>query len=359
VEVWPAYDPAESGAFHPFGGPPPKSEGTAWQDPRVTEFVAKTNLPNLHAIRDLLAFPDHDLVFFTVIYGSPADVYPSRTGLRFGTRIGWMDGNDSLTFRFRPDDNYLQGELIDTLLEIERGGPANDRWPYPIATQLYLPLLVVDPAVRITVVRRCARMMYTDQRGCAVGPVRAAASQARDWETLTLLSFRGADGYGNDAWAAQDTLAAMALELFKDRSVPPATWAAVTWSLGRYHTTKARDSLVVHRILAHPTLGKRLDILTPLVSLHFAFMADEVADRIPGSDSTRAAMRQVLRYPWGNGPLTVTALRQAVRTKDRAVLTVLANLFGVSQGIRGEAARHLPAGVIRRYDTYREPPALR
>jgi hypothetical protein len=360
VEARPAFDSTVAQVWEPrFGGPPPKSEGTAWRDPRVQRFVAGAGLPNVHAIRDRLVLRDHDLVFFTVTYGSANEAYPIRTGLRYGSRIGWLGGTDSLVFRFRKDDAYLQGGLIDTLLVLERTKPVNDRWPEPYATQLYLPVLIVDPAVRISVIRRCARMMYAEERSCAVGPVRAAASHAKDWESLTLLSFLAKDGFGNEAWAAQDTLAAMGPALLDDSSVPPATWAAIAWSLGRYAIAKPQDVAVIRRLLAHPLLGRRLDVLTPLVMDQFPFMADEVANRIGGGDSLRADMRKLLHAPWQDSPLRIQLLREAVRTKNQSVLTVLANLFNIPQGIRAEAARHLPDSVFRHYDTYREPPALR
>ncbi len=358
VSASPAYNPAEPYNDIGFEPRPPKNQGSAWRDQRVQDFVTRSRLANVHAIRDLVAFPERDLVFFDVIYGSAFDVYPHRTGMRYGSRIGWLGGTDSLTFRWRHEDAYLQGELIDTLLALEQRPPTSESWAYPYATQLYLPSLIVDPTVRSSVIQRCARLMYGKNGRCDVRAVRAAAARTRDWYSLTLLSFGGKDGYGEESWAAQDTLVALAPELWKNKSVPAATWAAIAWSLGRYVTSKPSDLLLVRQMLAHPVLGRRLDILTPLVVAHFPFMADSVADRIPGSDSMRAVMREVLRYPWGNVPLATDLLRRAVETNNRPVLTVLANLFGVPQGLRAEAARHLPAGVIRHYDTYLEPPAI-
>src|SRR4051794_35933491 len=143
---------ASSDLIVPFHPPPPRNEGTAWQDQRVRRFVAQANLPNLHAIQDALYLKAYDIVFFSAIYGSPREVYLSRTGLRVGDRIGWLEISQSpdsvgSRFQFRTDDRFLQGPFLDTLLTIDR---RKNGYPY-LTYNHYLPTLVSQPTVTPTV----------------------------------------------------------------------------------------------------------------------------------------------------------------------------------------------------------------
>jgi hypothetical protein len=335
--------------------PPPRNEGTAWRDQRVRRFVARANLPNLHAIQDALYLKAYDIVFFSAIYGSPGDVYPSRTGLRVGDRIGWLESShspDSVSsrFQFRTDDRFLQGPFLDTLLAIDR---RKNGYPY-LSYNHYLPTLVSQPTVLAPVLRRCARLAYQEP-ACPGNAVLAAAVRLKDWEALTLLIFRNPTG--ESVYPAQKALVALAPKLLHNSRVPPATWGAIMYSIGRWISPSHQDSLLVAQFLAHPRWGRRFDLVAPLVGT-FPSVADHVASRIPGGGETREALKKVLLNPWGETRLAARLLDEAVRSRNQAVLSALVNVYGIPQGIRSEAARHLPASMIFLYEPHPTPPDL-
>ena len=105
----------------------------------IVEFVRRDNLRSVHWIAPVYEDSTHGLTVFSVAYGIPCDIYSTRMGLRYGSRIGWIGTADlcqSVTeldsarrfvkwFPLRSTDDYL---FSDSLADRIQGVP--DVWEF-------------------------------------------------------------------------------------------------------------------------------------------------------------------------------------------------------------------------------------
>jgi hypothetical protein len=336
-------------------GPVPRDSGGAPNDPKVRAFVASLQLPDLHAIRDLVWLPAFDFLVFSATYGSPGDVYPGVLGLRHGGRVGLLHHSDTARagawYSYSPRDTILGSRaLLDTL---ERGAP----WFYDGS---YLDMLIRSPHATSALLARLVPHCFGRTAGwCHVPEMVEAAVRIGDVDALTALSFlRLHQGASTEkSVVPRQGLRRLASMVLADRAASPAT----LFALALASNDDQPDSALAARLLVHPRVNADLATLTVLVDRR-PWIADRVLLRLPAR--ARPTLGPFLRQTFPDHDVAdrerlFALLDDPVLGGDRAVLTVMANLRSGPMAAIAEAARRLPDAVFRRWDYYPEPPPLR
>jgi len=122
----------------------------------IVDFVRHTKLPSVHWIDPIYEDSAHQLTIFSVTYGDANDIYPTRTGVRYGSRIGWLDylrlnARDSVrrtpqSFPMRSSDAYLFSDSLAA--RVKRVPEADERWRLFIVRNPATPFDVIVREVR-------------------------------------------------------------------------------------------------------------------------------------------------------------------------------------------------------------------
>ena len=126
---------------------------------RITDLVRRSNLPRVHWIAPEYEDSTHQLTLFSVTYGDARDIYPTRPGMRYGSRVGWLVEDDpphelisdsgrrsNLLFSLRSTDTYLFSDSL--LVRMEQK---------PLAAELWRFFLIRNPATPFNVIIREVR----------------------------------------------------------------------------------------------------------------------------------------------------------------------------------------------------------
>jgi hypothetical protein len=124
----------------------------------LTDLVRHSNLPQVHWIDPIYEDSTHQLTLFTVAYGKAIDIYPTRSGLRYGSRVGWLDldprshsPSDTArradpSFPLRTSDAYLFSDSLAARLSGARN--AAELWTLFILRQPTTPFDAIVREVR-------------------------------------------------------------------------------------------------------------------------------------------------------------------------------------------------------------------
>ncbi len=129
-------------------------------EPLIADFVRRANLPSVHWIEPIYEDSARQLTVFSVAYGGACDIYSTRTGVRYGSRVGWIELDDLCQsmekldsmhrnvpwFLLRSSDSYL---FSDTLAALLKGGKrADEFWSLFVLRQPATPFDVIVREVR-------------------------------------------------------------------------------------------------------------------------------------------------------------------------------------------------------------------
>jgi hypothetical protein len=292
----------------------------------IVDFVRRAKLPSVHWIDPVYEDSAHRLTIFSVTYGNAYDIYPTRTGVRYGSRIGWLDylrlfSRDSVrrtvsSFPMRSSDAYLFSDSLAARLQ--RVPQADESW------RLFL---VRNPATPFDVILREVRR---DPHGFAL--------LALDNPSVTR------DTIPFDARlklaVLEDTLAAAMVGLPSVRNDPERL--AQIADLPMYRSGGGLAALRVQERLAQlgPSLVANVRTLSERAALQ-AYMAAY-------PDSLRIAMLHALSPPQSRVVLALAAVRSLnPRAQDVAFArATLSGLGSTSERELLDAIRRVRTGEL-------------
>lgn len=126
----------------------------------IADFVRRANLKNVLDIYPLLEDSSMRLTFFSVTYGDAFEIHPRRMGVRFGSRVGWIDTADlcetmptldsmqraESCFPLRTSDAYLFSDSLAARLH--NAWDAGDFWRVFLLRNSATPFSVVVREMR-------------------------------------------------------------------------------------------------------------------------------------------------------------------------------------------------------------------
>jgi len=214
----------------------------------IADFVRHSDLPTVHWIESTFEDTVHHLSVFTATYGEANDIYPTRTGVRYGHRIGWIvvdDASKGKRFPLRSTDSFLFSDSLDARL---RG------------------VGIVAPLLRAFVVANAATPFETLVRvvGRDAGTLERYALENSVIISDTTIPF----ALRLRLAAMSDTLAAAAVELPNVRANPERL--AQIADLPRYRWVGSTAADRAHERLAAlmPSLVKNAKTLSERAALH-------------------------------------------------------------------------------------------
>jgi hypothetical protein len=263
--------------------------------PPITDFVSRSNLPKVRSIDPIYEDSAHRLTIFSVAFGDPCDVYSTRTGVRYGSRIGWIQTNDLCQaplesdsirrilpwFPLHSSDKYLFSDSLAARLE-----------NVPSAAEYWRLFLIRHPATPLDAILREVRH---DPRWLAYVALQNP-SVTRDtipFDARLKLA------------ALEDTLAAAAVGLPSVRSDPERL--AQIADLPGYRSGTGLAAMRVRERMQQlmPSLVANAQTLSERAALH-VYMAEEAAVNM---DSLRSALLRALSPSQRRVVLALAAIR--------------------------------------------------
>ncbi len=182
-------------------------------DDNINSFVKKANFPKSSGVNIFINIPIQNLKVFRVSYGAPQDCpagcfYSNATGIKYGTKIGWISINDYddinvsklIMYDFDASNTYLFTDDFFQLLE------SKDDWIYQNA---FLPELAKDKDVPRSVLLKIANGLSSYIQPFLANNLLENPAVKNDREILTIIAnlpvFSG-DAYSQVRTKAQDLL---------------------------------------------------------------------------------------------------------------------------------------------------------
>lgn len=339
----------------PWTSAPAPDSGQSAGDPAVRRFVADLTLPTVHSIRDFVYLPEVDLLFFSVAYGAPLEVYAGVMGVRHGRRLGLLlrpderpwQAMDTLRnwprFTLRPDDMVLADPAV--LDSTER------------LNLSLLPLLLQDSLVTRDVIRRCTVQLYHRAGRCQGPDIAAAATRIGDVAGLTQLSFAPNRFHGQGATieAAQTGLRQLASTALSKPRLSRAILLALAGAAAAGHPF---DSLLALRILNRREARQDAAIIA-LLAANRPWVQERLLQLLPARADMRRTIASIFSDERGTRPEIMRMLDDPVIGKDLSFLRAIAHLpLWSFPAARAEAARRLPEGDLRLGGSLEDPPPV-
>ncbi len=312
----------------------------------VMEFVRSQDLPRPQTPQLLLAVPDQQLEIFAVSYGEPQDCmlgcfYSGLSGLRFGSKIGWMDCDRArldhpvTCFDVDSTDRYLF--TVDLLARLDHLEEPAQSYSW-LARGVFRPMLVRDPDTPVAALERFAREIYT----VAPDPFMEGLlfESRRVQRSAAILTFLAnppdslARFYGGArAQSGQLLCDELGDSLARDTTTPASTLLLIAEMLHRPYLRQAP----VRLLLANPRARHDLAILTHLATVgvleeRYEYLREQARPLLlaeldgPGREEL-AAILAPRSYAIITGTLDRLVFDREVQ-RNRKAMTVIASLPG-------------------------------
>ena len=179
----------------------------------IENFIKNANFPKSSSVNVSINLPTQNLQVFSVSYGEPQDCpsgcfFSDATGIKYGTKIGWISINDYdninvsklIMYDFGASDTYLYTDEFSQSLK------SKNNWVYQNA---FLPELTKDKDVPRNVLLKIANGLSSYIQPSLANNLLENSAVKNDSEILTIIAnlpvFSG-DAYGEVRAKAQALL---------------------------------------------------------------------------------------------------------------------------------------------------------
>ncbi|MEO6211126.1 MAG: hypothetical protein ABIQ10_13500 [Gemmatimonadaceae bacterium] len=260
----------------------------------IADFVRRAHLPAVHWIYPMYEDSTRELMMFSVAYGGACDIYSTRTGVRYGSRVGWIELDDACLpmstidsmqhdvpwFRLRPSDSYLFSDSLATRLK--NGSRADEFWHLFLIKNVATPFDVIVREVRVDPHRFALVALQN--------PVVALSDTIPFNARLKMA-------------ALEDTLAGTMVQLPSVRDDPERLTQITDLPLYRTGEGLAASKVYMRMRELLPSLIARVQTLSERAALR-VYMVEELS---VSSDSLRSALLHALTPKQRRVPLALAA----------------------------------------------------